>query len=73
MLPEIGIAGKDRVNQFNELAKSGRAVVVCGDVDVMILEKTGTITYGNRIASEFLTVNQQMLEKVIVAAYMSSI
>ncbi len=39
----------------------------------MILDKTGTITYGNRIASEFLPVNQQMLEKLIVAAYMSSI
>ncbi|EMJ6875432.1 potassium-transporting ATPase subunit KdpB [Staphylococcus aureus] len=48
-------------------------VEVCGDVDVMILDKTGTITYGNRIASEFLPVNQQMLEKLIVAAYMSSI
>ncbi len=45
---------------FYVLAKSGRAVEVCGDVDVMILDKTGTITYGNRIASEFLPVNQQM-------------
>ncbi|HBA0733245.1 TPA: potassium-transporting ATPase subunit B, partial [Enterococcus faecium] len=73
LLSAIGIAGMDRVTQFNVLAKSGRAVEVCGDVDVMILDKTGTITYGNRIASEFLPVNQQMLEKLIVAAYMSSI
>ena len=73
LLSAIGIAGMDRVTQFNVLAKSGRAVEVCGDVDVMILDKTGTITYGNRIASEFLPVNQQMMEKLIVAAYMSSI
>ncbi len=74
LLSAIGIAGMDRVTYFvNVLAKSGRAVEVCGDVDVMILDKTGTITYGNRIASEFLPVNQQMLEKLIVAAYMSSI
>lgn len=73
LLSAIGIAGMDRVTQFNVLAKSGRAVEVCGDVDVMILDKTGTITYGNRIASEFLPVNQQMWEKLIVAAYMSSI
>ncbi|MXH24297.1 potassium-transporting ATPase subunit B, partial [Escherichia coli] len=73
LLSAIGIAGMDRVTQFNVLAKSGRAVEVCGDVDVMILDKTGTITYGNRIASEFLPVNQQMLEKLIVAAYISSI
>lgn len=53
LLSAIGIAGMDRVTQFNVLAKSGRAVEVCGDVDVMILDKTGTITYGNRIASEF--------------------
>ncbi len=59
LLSAIGIAGMDRVTQFNVLAKSGRAVEVCGDVDVMILDKTGTITYGNRIASEFLPVNQQ--------------
>ena len=52
LLSAIGIAGMDRVTQFN-VAKSGRAVEVCGDVDVMILDKTGTITYGNRIASEF--------------------
>ena len=51
LLSAIGIAGMDRVTQFNVLAKS--AVEVCGDVDVMILDKTGTITYGNRIASEF--------------------
>ncbi|KMR91940.1 hypothetical protein FE63_15330, partial [Staphylococcus aureus] len=61
----------DRVTQFNVLAKSGRAVEVCGDVDVMILGKTVTITYGNRIASDFFPAYQQQLEKLIVAAYMS--
>ena len=73
LLSAIGIAGMDRVTQFNVLAKSGRAVEVCGDVDVMILDKTGTITYGNRITSEFYQLNQQMMEKLIVTAYMSSI
>ncbi|MCS5350090.1 potassium-transporting ATPase subunit KdpB [Staphylococcus aureus] len=73
LLSAIGIAGMDRVTQFNVLAKSGRAVEVCGDVDVMILDKTGTITYGNRIASAFLPVNEHLKTKLITAAYMSSL
>lgn len=73
LLSAIGIAGMDRVTQFNVLAKSGRAVEVCGDVDVMILDKTGTITYGNRIASAFLPVNEHLKTKLIKAAYMSSL
>ncbi|CDR28811.1 potassium-transporting ATPase subunit KdpB [Staphylococcus schweitzeri] len=73
LLSAIGIAGMDRVTQFNVLAKSGRAVEVCGDVDVMILDKTGTITYGNRIASAFLPVNEHLKIKLITAAYMSSL
>ena len=50
LLSAIGIAGMDRVTQFNILAKSGRSVESCGDVNVLILDKTGTITYGNRMA-----------------------
>lgn len=73
LLSAIGIAGMDRVTQFNVLAKSGRAVEVCSDVDVMILDKTGTITYGNRIASAFLPVNEHLKTKLIKAAYMSSL
>ncbi|MEG0380415.1 MAG: potassium-transporting ATPase subunit B, partial [Kurthia sp.] len=46
LLSAIGIAGMDRVTQFNVIAKDGRAVEACGDVDVLILDKTGTITYG---------------------------
>ena len=57
LLSAIGIAGMDRVARFNVIALSGKAVEVCGDVDTMILDKTGTITYGNRMASDFLPVD----------------
>lgn len=53
-LSAIGIAGMDRVTRFNVIALSGKAVESCGDVDTMILDKTGTITFGNRLASEFI-------------------
>ncbi|WP_159639346.1 potassium-transporting ATPase subunit KdpB [Erysipelothrix anatis] len=56
LLSAIGIAGMDRVTRFNVIAMSGKAVEASGDVDVMILDKTGTITYGNRMAHEFLPV-----------------
>lgn len=56
LLSAIGIAGMDRVTRFNIIAMSGKAVEACGDVDTMILDKTGTITFGNRLASEFLPV-----------------
>lgn len=56
LLSAIGIAGMDRVTQFNVIALSGKAVESCGDVDTMILDKTGTITFGNRLASEFIAV-----------------
>lgn len=46
----------DRVTRFNVIAMSGKAVEACGDVDTMILDKTGTITYGNRLATEFYPV-----------------
>src|SRR6185436_19083580 len=53
LLSAIGIAGMDRLVRFNVLAKSGRAVEAAGDVDVLLLDKTGTITIGDRQASEF--------------------
>lgn len=73
LLSAIGIAGMDRVTQFNILAKSGRAVETCGDVDVLILDKTGTITYGNRMADRFLAVEDHLYTRLIVAAYESSL
>lgn len=57
LLPAIGIAGMNRALQANVLAKSGKAVEVAGDVDVLLLDKTGTITYGDRQATAFQTVN----------------
>ena len=57
LLSAIGIAGMDRLVQRNVLAMSGRAVEASGDVDVLLLDKTGTITLGNRQASEFVTVD----------------
>jgi len=71
LLSAIGIAGMDRVAQFNVIATSGRAVEACGDVNTLILDKTGTITLGNRLAEEFITVNghtQQAMAKVALAA-----
>ena len=57
LLSAIGIAGMDRVTRFNVIAMSGKAVEACGDVDTMILDKTGTITFGNRLAAEFIPVD----------------
>ena len=54
LLSAIGIAGMDRLVRFNVLAMSGRAVEAAGDVDTLLLDKTGTITLGNRQATEFL-------------------
>ncbi len=54
LLSAIGIAGMDRVARFNVLAMSGRAVEAAGDVDVILLDKTGTITFGNRLASQIV-------------------
>ncbi|SDR92668.1 K+-transporting ATPase ATPase B chain [Paenibacillaceae bacterium GAS479] len=56
LLSAIGIAGMDRVTQFNVIAMSGKAVEAAGDINTIILDKTGTITYGNRMASEFISV-----------------
>ena len=56
LLSAIGIAGMDRVTRYNVLAMSGRAVEAAGDVDTLLLDKTGTITFGNRLAAEFIPV-----------------
>ncbi|SUA67755.1 potassium-transporting ATPase subunit B [Paenibacillus polymyxa] len=73
LLSAIGIAGMDRVTQFNVLAMSGKAVEASGDINTMILDKTGTITFGNRMASEFVVVDG--IEKAELAkwAAMSSL
>ncbi|MBS2968064.1 potassium-transporting ATPase subunit KdpB [Metabacillus sp. KIGAM252] len=56
LLSAIGIAGMDRVTQFNVIAMSGKAVEAAGDINTIILDKTGTITHGNRMAAEFVAV-----------------
>ena len=56
LLSAIGIAGMDRLIRFNVVATSGRAVEAAGDVDTLLLDKTGTITFGNRMATEFIPV-----------------
>jgi len=73
LLSAIGIAGMDRVTRFNVIAMSGKAVEVCGDVDTMILDKTGTITFGNRLAAEFLTVNNINKDELIKNAMTTSL
>ena len=59
LLSAIGIAGMDRLVRFNVIATSGRAVEAAGDVDTLLLDKTGTITFGNRMATEFLPVQRR--------------
>jgi K+-transporting ATPase ATPase B chain len=56
LLSAIGIAGMDRLVQHNVLAMSGRAVEAAGDVDTLLIDKTGTITLGNRMATEFIPI-----------------
>lgn len=73
LLSAIGIAGMDRVTRFNVIAMSGKAVEACGDVDTMILDKTGTITYGNRMASEFIPVGKADPNELIRYAALSSL
>ncbi len=72
LLSAIGIAGMDRLVRFNVLAKSGRAVEAAGDIDVLLLDKTGTITIGDRQASEFRAVSgtspQQLAEAALLAS-----
>ncbi|WP_432718295.1 potassium-transporting ATPase subunit KdpB [Pectinatus frisingensis] len=73
LLSAIGIAGMDRVTRFNVIAMSGKAVEACGDVDTMILDKTGTITYGNRMAAKFITVGNIPQQELIDSAVVSSL
>jgi K+-transporting ATPase ATPase B chain len=72
LLSAIGIAGIDRLVQRNVLAISGRAVEAAGDVNTLLLDKTGTITIGNREATEFLPVNGVSAEELASAAQLSS-
>ena len=73
LLSAIGIAGMDRLVRFNVLAKSGRAVEAAGDVDVLLLDKTGTITIGDRQASEFRTVGGTSAAELAEAALLASV
>ena len=73
LLSAIGIAGMDRLVQFNVLAMSGRAVEAAGDVDMLLLDKTGTITFGNRLAYQFVPVGGHSEQDVTEAALRSSL
>ncbi|MEM1483325.1 potassium-transporting ATPase subunit KdpB [Oscillospiraceae bacterium PP1C4] len=73
LLSAIGIAGMDRVTRFNVIAMSGKAVEACGDVDTMILDKTGTITYGNRLAAKFIPVGNTSEHELIYYSVISSL
>jgi K+-transporting ATPase ATPase B chain len=72
LLSAIGIAGMDRLFQLNVIALSGRAVEAAGDVNILLLDKTGTITLGNRQATEFLPVDGHSLDELMDAALLSS-
>jgi potassium-transporting ATPase ATP-binding subunit len=73
LLSAIGIAGMDRLIRFNVIATSGRAVEAAGDVDTLLLDKTGTITFGNRMATEFLPLKSVRSEDLAAAALASSL
>ena len=73
LLSAIGIAGIDRLLRKNVLAMSGRAVEAAGDVDTLLLDKTGTITLGNRMATEFISVDGVSAEALADAAQLSSL
>ncbi|MBS0662538.1 MAG: potassium-transporting ATPase subunit KdpB [Verrucomicrobia bacterium] len=73
LLSAIGIAGMDRLLQRNVLAMSGRAVEAAGDIDVLLLDKTGTITLGNRMAAEFLAAPGVPPERLAEAAQLASL
>ncbi len=73
LLSAIGIAGMDRVAQFNVVATSGRAVEACGDINTLVLDKTGTITLGNRLAEEFIPVNGHSVEEVASVSLAASL
>jgi K+-transporting ATPase ATPase B chain len=73
LLSAIGIAGMDRLVRFNVLATSGRAVEAAGDVDTLLLDKTGTITFGNRMASEFIALPGVDPRRLAEAALLASL
>jgi K+-transporting ATPase ATPase B chain len=73
LLSAIGIAGMDRVARFNVLAMSGRAVEAAGDVDVILLDKTGTITFGNRLASRIVALPGATERETLQAALLTSV
>ena len=73
LLSAIGIAGMSRLNQANVLAMSGRAIEAAGDVDILMLDKTGTITLGNRKASAFIPVDGASEQDLADAAQLSSL
>ncbi len=73
LLPAIGIAGMDRMIRFNVVAMSGRAIEAAGDVDVLLLDKTGTITLGNRQAVEFIPVSNYAVDALADAAQIASL
>ena len=73
LLSAIGIAGMDRLIRFNVIATSGRAVEAAGDVDTLLLDKTGTITFGNRMADEFIAVGGVAEAKLAEAVLLASL
>ena len=73
LLSAIGIAGMDRMIQANVIALSGRAVEAAGDIDVLLLDKTGTITLGNRQATEFIPAEGVTIEALADAAQLASL
>jgi potassium-transporting ATPase ATP-binding subunit len=73
LLSAIGIAGIDRLLQRNVVALSGRAVEAAGDVDTLLLDKTGTITFGNRQATDFLPAAGVTMDRIVAAAALSSL
>ena len=73
LLSAIGIAGMDRLIRFNVIATSGRAVEAAGDVDTLLLDKTGTVTYGNRLATAFIPAPGVSQREVAEAALLASL
>jgi potassium-transporting ATPase ATP-binding subunit len=73
LLSAIGISGMDRLIQRNVIATSGRAIEAAGDVDVLLLDKTGTITLGNRMATDFIPADGVTVEELADAAQLSSL
>lgn len=73
LLSAIGVAGMSRMMQANVIATSGRAVEAAGDVDVLMLDKTGTITYGNRQASQFMAAQGITASELAETAMLASL